>query len=674
MARKSKKRRSFPPPATDAKRPQQRAGKKKARSAPAGQPVRETIESLAVAFVLAFLFRTFQAEAFVIPTGSMAPTLMGQHKDIFCPQSGQRYQLNAASESPENRDTNSIREQLEREGRLYGRPDLTRLAAAPSPTVRRQVETVGGGSPTCRYPQQVRSDLPPNTVRVGGSEKPIEDEPTFSGDRILVNKFIYSFADPQRWDVVVFKYPGNAVRNYIKRLVGLPNEDLLLAGGDVYTRPAGSGGAWGIATKPPKTQLAMRQLVHDTDHDAAALHAAGWPLRWAFDEGAGWSVEERTEGPNLRQVYSAKAGGAASWLRYRHTPAGFNAWRAATGGGEKPDAGQMARLAQPELVTDYNAYNTEIERHDLTVQSPPSGLKELRVPDHKRGLHWVGDLMIEASVTVRSKTGRVLLDLVEAGRHHRCTIDVATGAATLSLIPFGGGPAVEGYAPTAVTSIRGPGSYELRLSNFDNELTLWVNGAVVAFDAPTTYPAPQRVPAPQTSDADAGDLEPAAIGCAGAEIRVTRLQLWRDLYYIASRWDRPDLTEPTRMRVGAVLTDIPQDGNLLVAAPGAGKAPAWELARDPDLWPKWADRRQAEFTTGAGQLFVMGDNSAASSDSRLWVTQGAGSPGGAYLDKSLLIGKAVCVYWPHSWYSLKLGSRRRLTLPVPNFRDMRLVR
>ena len=41
------------------------------------QSVRETIESIVVAFILAFLFRAFVAEAFVIPTGSMAPTLMG---------------------------------------------------------------------------------------------------------------------------------------------------------------------------------------------------------------------------------------------------------------------------------------------------------------------------------------------------------------------------------------------------------------------------------------------------------------------------------------------------------------------------------------------------------------------------------------------------------------------
>jgi hypothetical protein len=48
--------------------------------------IRETVESVAIAFVLAFLFRTFEAEAFVIPTGSMAPTLMGRHKDLVCPK------------------------------------------------------------------------------------------------------------------------------------------------------------------------------------------------------------------------------------------------------------------------------------------------------------------------------------------------------------------------------------------------------------------------------------------------------------------------------------------------------------------------------------------------------------------------------------------------------------
>ncbi len=58
--------------------------------------IRETIESIVVAFVLAFLFRTFEAEAFVIPTGSMAPTLQGRHKDLICPKCGTHYRVSAS--------------------------------------------------------------------------------------------------------------------------------------------------------------------------------------------------------------------------------------------------------------------------------------------------------------------------------------------------------------------------------------------------------------------------------------------------------------------------------------------------------------------------------------------------------------------------------------------------
>ena len=47
--------------------------------------IRETLESIWVAVVLAFVLRAFVLEAFVIPTGSMAPRLMGQHWQFDCP-------------------------------------------------------------------------------------------------------------------------------------------------------------------------------------------------------------------------------------------------------------------------------------------------------------------------------------------------------------------------------------------------------------------------------------------------------------------------------------------------------------------------------------------------------------------------------------------------------------
>src|SRR5438105_8711123 len=50
--------------------------------------IKETVESILIAFILAFVFRAFVVEAFVIPTGSMAPTLYGAHIRYHCPDCG----------------------------------------------------------------------------------------------------------------------------------------------------------------------------------------------------------------------------------------------------------------------------------------------------------------------------------------------------------------------------------------------------------------------------------------------------------------------------------------------------------------------------------------------------------------------------------------------------------
>ena len=46
--------------------------------------LRENIESLVVAVVLALIIRASVVEAFVVPTGSMAPTIYGQHVESRC--------------------------------------------------------------------------------------------------------------------------------------------------------------------------------------------------------------------------------------------------------------------------------------------------------------------------------------------------------------------------------------------------------------------------------------------------------------------------------------------------------------------------------------------------------------------------------------------------------------
>jgi signal peptidase I len=53
-------------------------------------------------------------------------------------------------------------------------------------------------------------------------------------ERIFINKFVYRFEDIQRGDVVVFWYPLDSSKSYIKRVIGLPGEVVRITNGRVY--------------------------------------------------------------------------------------------------------------------------------------------------------------------------------------------------------------------------------------------------------------------------------------------------------------------------------------------------------------------------------------------------------------------------------------------------------
>ena len=56
--------------------------------------------------------------------------------------------------------------------------------------------------------------------------------PTFeSGNYLVVDQLSYRFEEPQRGDVVIFKYPRDTSKFFIKRIIGLPGETLILKNG-----------------------------------------------------------------------------------------------------------------------------------------------------------------------------------------------------------------------------------------------------------------------------------------------------------------------------------------------------------------------------------------------------------------------------------------------------------
>lgn len=68
-------------------------------------------------------------------------------------------------------------------------------------------------------------------IRVDGSSM----EPSLqSGEFVIVNRLVYRFGEPEHGDVVVFHFPGDPEQEYIKRIIGLPGDQVKVASGKVY--------------------------------------------------------------------------------------------------------------------------------------------------------------------------------------------------------------------------------------------------------------------------------------------------------------------------------------------------------------------------------------------------------------------------------------------------------
>lgn len=186
---------------------------------------RETVDSIVVALILAFVFRAFIVEAFVIPTGSMAATLNGAHGTVVCENCGWEFTYGLI-------DTNNV----------------------PQRSSLRRFGDFGVECQNCRF---INHDL-----EITNAKRNFE-----TGDRILVLKWPFDIGGPllgpQRWHVLVFKDPSDGVTNYIKRLVGMPGEVVEIIEGDVYTVPTSK-----LSQQARETLAAHRRIKYwRTQHD-----------------------------------------------------------------------------------------------------------------------------------------------------------------------------------------------------------------------------------------------------------------------------------------------------------------------------------------------------------------------------------------------------------------------
>lgn len=71
------------------------------------------------------------------------------------------------------------------------------------------------------------------------------------GDHILVNKFLYHFSPLKRGDIIVFKFPQDETRDFIKRVIGLPGETLEIRGRQVLINGAPLREAYAVYSDGP---------------------------------------------------------------------------------------------------------------------------------------------------------------------------------------------------------------------------------------------------------------------------------------------------------------------------------------------------------------------------------------------------------------------------------------
>ena len=533
----------------------------------------DTMQGLIVAFVVAMVFRGFVLEGFFIPTGSMAPTLRGQHVRMRGDATGYAFDADA--------------------GPLFE----------------------GGAAPTAGAP--IVDPMVTRQYPVGESPVGLLRAQSVGGDRVLTIKYMPWVFEPRRWDAPVFRNPPDPVgesMNYIKRLVGLPNESLVLADGDVFTgAPDAKPDSLRIQRKPEMVQRAVWQPVWRSDYEPADARAMEQSLRRSWP------------GPALKPA----AADRAKW--------GWGDRREWTWPDAAPTRLELDAKAWP--LTDWNAYNVWRRTPEFPISDVRmSGAFEAKEPSK---LDAVMQLLTRG---LRIEAG------VRGGKAFASVHEVAEGGAQLAA------------ADAAIGA--GGGAIALDIWHVDQQVWVFVNGAL-AVQLP--YELSKQGTSPEDRLRAAGidlaqyerdpvatkpkPVESLAWVLAGSPFTARNLRIDRDLYY------QPGVLLPGNQ--------VPSNGPLIVGT---------AFACDP----------QHPAQLGPDDFLMLGDNSPASRDGRFWgrphpiLKDAIGFEKPFVVPRELLVGKAICVYFPATY---PLGTGLDMRDPagrapgiVPNFGSLRFIR
>jgi len=482
---------------TAASNPVEDAKSKTDRSHP-HDTTREVFETVVFVVVLVLLLKLFVAEAFVIPTGSMAPTLWGDQIRCTCRECKHRFPINASEGG-------------------------NRLA------VRSYV------CENCGFEYRFNEDQ-----RNSGDDF----SSISSGDRVLVSKYEYHLRSPRRFEIPVFRYPVEPFSitqqptsdakdmqgmNYIKRLVGLGFETVAVFAGDLYVtrdltydhippdqRPPSEFDAWQfrymytkdevakeyfkkgkyeLVRKSPEEIMAVRRIVYDLNHQPQSLQGVR-RTRWhsTEDDGNGFEMEEK----GFKHL-----GDAPGWIRYQH----INPWDDST--------------LLPYYIVDDIGYNAPGRVHSLPF------VRESRWDtDH---ISWCSDLILDCTVEMPSAESEVTLELAK-GRNRFQAVFLKGECTLFQVATADDGQETRTQMGSHATKMTSGGKYSLRFANVDCRLSLWVDNRPIPFakdQSDHASPDPTRRFEPFEKN---DRLQPARVGARG-DVKCTNVSLWRDLHY-----------------------------------------------------------------------------------------------------------------------------------------------
>lgn len=112
-----------------------------------------------------------------------------------------------------------------------------------------------------------------------------------TGDRLMGFRLSYLFSEPKRGDIIIFRYPDDESKNYVKRVIGCPGETVTIKNGEVYIDNAASPLSedylkeeWVVATGPYTFEVPKNAYLVLGDNRNNSWDARYWNNTYVYKD------------------------------------------------------------------------------------------------------------------------------------------------------------------------------------------------------------------------------------------------------------------------------------------------------------------------------------------------------------------------------------------------------